>query len=190
MKLSPARISGRPEHKRASHRALRPSSPAPELQLQLETILVPVDFSSSARKALRYAFALARDYGARLIVLHIVEAFYAGSEVASPDLPLVEKQRCEMADKKLREFLREAGCDALEPQVIVTAGNPLREIVEIAQSLQVDLLLISTHAKSALPDLCLASAAEQIVRYAPCPVLVVREDEHDCLCSQRKPSRD
>jgi nucleotide-binding universal stress UspA family protein len=60
-------------------------------------------------------------------------------------------------------------------------GQALREITSLAETEAVDLLVISTHALTGLPDFCLESAAEQIVRYARCPVLVVREQEHDCL---------
>jgi hypothetical protein len=65
---------------------------------------------------------------------------------------------------------------------LVKSGNTLREIENLARTGAVDLLVISTHARAGLPDFCLKSGAEELVRYAPCPVLVVREQERDFFC--------
>jgi universal stress protein A len=151
--------------------------------LKLRTILVPIDFSNCSMKALDYALALAKDYGAAVNLLSVVEANGAGSEVDSPDIPILEKQLKDNAQKKLDALAKKASRDKVKVATIVRVGQTLREIIETARSTETDLLLISTHARSGLPDFCLGSAAEQIVRYAPCPVMVVRDEEHDCLRS-------
>jgi nucleotide-binding universal stress UspA family protein len=134
---------------------------------------VPIDFSGCSRKALQYAVSLAEDYDARVVLIHVLEGSPPGSQLLQD---------------------RENALNALAHQVVrrkigvitvVRVGEPLREIINVAKAGLIDLLLISTHARSGLPDFCLGSAAEQIVRYAPCPVLVVREQERDCLWSGR-----
>ena len=137
--------------------------------LKLKRIMVPIDFSSCSRKALQYAVLLARDYHACIVLLHVVDAPSANS-------PLLERRKIDL-ETLAREEVRER----VPIIVLVKAGDPLREIIQAAAGSFIDLLLISTHARAWLPDLCLGSAAEQIVRYAPCPVLVVREEEHDFL---------
>ena len=138
---------------------------------------MPIDFSGCSRKALQYAVSLAEDYDARVVLIHVLEGSPPGSQLLQD---------------------RENALNALAHQVVrrkigvitvVRVGEPLREIINVAKAGLIDLLLISTHARSGLPDFCLGSAAEQIVRYAPCPVLVVREREHDCLGAS-KPARD
>jgi nucleotide-binding universal stress UspA family protein len=62
-------------------------------------------------------------------------------------------------------------------------GSPTLEIVEMARSLPADLIVISTHGRTGLKHVVLGSVAEHVVRRAPCPVLVVREEEHEILAS-------
>jgi nucleotide-binding universal stress UspA family protein len=166
-----------------SHRTRINGSAPPEAAsrtkefLNLKSILAPVDFSHCCRKAVQYAVLMARDYGARIILVHI-----AGADVGN-------EKRLKVLERELNEFAkREVGTQA-PVTTVVKQGDPLREIIDITEAEGVDLLVISTHARTGLPDFCMGSAAEQIVRYAPCPVLVVREHEHD-FASTSKPSRD
>jgi universal stress protein A len=166
-----------------SHRKRINGSESPEAGsrtkefLNLKSILAPVDFSRCCTKAVQYAVLLARDYGARIILVHIADA-KVGNE-----------KRLKVLNGQLHDFVkREVGAQA-PVTIVVRQGEPLREIIDITEAEGVDLLVISTHARTGLPDFCMGSAAEQIVRYAPCPVLVVREHEHD-FASTSKPSRD
>lgn len=144
--------------------------------LDLKRIMVPVDFSCCSRKALQYAIPLAQNYGASIILISVM-----GHE---PTARITRHRQ-----KQLKTLAEQEGCGSVPVTTLVKSGEPLREIVATAKAELVDLLLVSTHARGYLPDFCLSSAAEQIVRYAPCPVLVVREEEHDFLRPTR-PSRD
>ena len=142
--------------------------------LNLNRIMVPIDFSACSRRAVQYAVLLAKDYGASIVLVHIAPA------------RLGNGKQLKKLDQEVHAFARqEVGVEA----IMVKQGEPLREIINIAEAGLVDLLVISTHARAGLPDFCMGSAAEQIVRYAPCPVLVVREHEHDFVPA-RKPSHD
>lgn len=145
--------------------------------LNLQCIMVPVDFSICSRKAVQYAALLARDYGAKIVLAHISDA--------TPG----DGKRLKVFEHELDAFARREIGGRAPFSTMVKQGDPLREIINIAEAGAVDLLVISTHARAGLPDFCMGSAAEQIVRYAPCPVLVVREHEHDFAISP-KPSRD
>jgi nucleotide-binding universal stress UspA family protein len=143
------------------------------VSLKLERILVPIDFSGCSKKALQYAVSMARDYHASLVCIHVVQDRPpAGHLLQARALALNALVHQEVRGK-------------IAVTTLVRVGEPLREIINAAKGGQIDLLLISTHARAGLPDFCLGSAAEQIVRYAPCPVLVVREQERDCLWSGR-----
>lgn len=149
----------------------------PEKSLNLKSILVPIDFSGCCRKALQYAVLLAKDYGASIVLAHIVDSKNS------------KGKRLKILDQELHAFARREIGDEAAVTTIVKCGDPLREIINLAEAGLIDLMIISTHARAGLPDFCMSSAAEQIVRYAPCPVLVVRQHEHDFL-EAHKPSRD
>jgi nucleotide-binding universal stress UspA family protein len=72
-----------------------------------------------------------------------------------------------------------AGAAPVEAQV--RQGQPVQEIVRHAQEAGVDLIILSTHGRTGLRHVLMGSVAENVVRYAPCPVLVVREFEHGFL---------
>jgi len=138
--------------------------------------MVPIDFSGCSKKSLQYAVSLAQDYHASVVLIHVVERRSNG-------------QLLQTREKELETLARQEVREQVPVTTVVKVGEPLREIINVAEAGLVDLLFISTHARAGLPDFFLGSAAEQIVRCAPCPVLVVREQEHDFL-SEWRPSRD
>jgi nucleotide-binding universal stress UspA family protein len=77
---------------------------------------------------------------------------------------------------KLREGFQPAG---IEITAKTRLGRPYVEITEAAQELKVDLLILATHGHTGLKHVLLGSTAERVVRHAPCPVLTVRDPEHD-----------
>ena len=144
-----------------------------------KSILVPTDFSAASFKALEYAFTLGEMFGAKLTLAHIVVP------VAAPDLvygPISwdESIAMEAAKERLNELKQEKGFDvAGRVRIIVRQGHPYTEIDQIAKDIQSDLIVVSTHGRSGLRHLLLGSVAERVIRHAPCPVLVVRENEHE-----------
>jgi nucleotide-binding universal stress UspA family protein len=71
----------------------------------------------------------------------------------------------------------------LVTDVIVMRGTPFREIVDTASNKRVDLIVMGTHGRTGLQHLLLGSVAERVVRLAPCPVLVTREDKRTVASS-------
>jgi nucleotide-binding universal stress UspA family protein len=161
-------VSGRSEPERLVH------SP-----LKLRSILVPIDFSKPSKKALAYAIPFAEQFGAKITLLFVVEP------VVTPDLgffPLaMEDDRViEGATARLNSLCKQADLDPkLLDQPLVRHGSAFHEIVDAARSLKVDLIIVSTRGYSGLKHILLGSTTERVVRHAPCPVLVVREREHE-----------
>jgi nucleotide-binding universal stress UspA family protein len=138
--------------------------------LPIRSILYPTDFSESSDYVFHLACALARDYGARLLVLHVTPppmVVYAGGVV----LPLSDRDKEEQWDKLRR--LR-----ARNPRVQVehrlAEGEPAETILRVARETGCDLILMGTHGRTGLGRLLMGSVAEQVVRKAPCPVLTVK----------------
>ena len=148
--------------------------------LNIKSILVPIDFSAPSEKALAYAVPFARQFGAKLTLLHVVEP------VATPDFagsfPLVMENDKVMAECK-RHLERVVKDLQIEPKLtertLVRQGRSFHEIAEAARTLKADLIIISTHGYSGLKHALLGSTTERVVRHAPCPVLVVRERERE-----------
>jgi universal stress protein A len=141
---------------------------------QIRSILVPIDFSQPSKEALKAAAGFARQFGAKLTLLNVVEP------VATPDFayfPLMMENDKVMAKSKhaLERVPESEGVDsALVGKVLVRHGVPYREITDAARTLKVDLIIISTHGYSGLAHVFMGSTAERVVRHAECPVLVVR----------------
>jgi nucleotide-binding universal stress UspA family protein len=137
--------------------------------LPVHTILHPTDFSEQSHHALCLACSLARDYNARLILLHVaarpVLAYGEGVFVSDSDELRLE------ASEKLNHI--EPG-PQIRAERRVEEGDPIDEILHFAAENHVDLIVMGTHGRTGLRRLLMGSVAEQVVRKAPCPVLTVK----------------
>ena len=134
-------------------------------------ILFPTDFSHTGDSALELATTLARERGAKLLIVHVEEppAAYGAGEMyyGMPD-PVTED---------LRKMLEQVGPP--DPQVpcerrLIT-GDPATAIANLAQEEGVELIVMGTHGRTGLMRLLMGSVAEAVVRHAPCPVLTLRQ---------------
>jgi nucleotide-binding universal stress UspA family protein len=147
--------------------------------LAIKSILVPIDFSATSKKALQYALPFAEQFGAQIILLHVVEP------VATPDFAyfplMMENEQVNQACKAELDLLcRQSALPAkLIEKTLVRKGVAFQEITEAARALKVDLIILTTHGHTGLKHVVLGSTAERVVRHAPCPVLIVREKEHE-----------
>jgi universal stress protein A len=137
---------------------------------------VPVDFSECAKEGAKYASVFATQVGADLLLLNVTSPpnyTAADPNIVPPDWPqLLETARLAAADRldEMVNFLPLVGISA-ETQVAV--GTPIEELVSATARPDIDLVIISTHGYTGLRHVLLGSTAEQLVRLAHCPVLVV-----------------
>jgi universal stress protein A len=143
--------------------------------MQIRQILAPTDFSECSKRAVACGYELAQVFGAKLVLLHVVEELPsyigfippAGAVVLLKDL---ERQAC----LNLAEVLPKAKAAGVEVTRQVAVGSPSDEIVKVAAAQKVDLIVIATHGRAGLSHLVMGSVAERVVRTAPCPVLTIR----------------
>lgn len=159
-------------------------TPSNPVGLELKKILVPVDFSEAADKALAYAVAFARQFHAKILLLHVVHVSYMAGEYGPIDVPVLEDQLIDAAQRKLAEVAAEKVPADLLEGTAVCAGPAVHEIAEVAKERKTDLIILSTHGYTGLKRVMLGSVTENVVRHAPCPVLVVREREHEFIHEQ------
>ena len=147
--------------------------------LQLKRILVPLDFSPHAQRALRYAAGLARLFQSELVLLHVTEPVVYPSDFGYAPLPTNEFEETFRRDacERLEELARAQAGAGVKAEAVLRLGKPYVEITTAAKELGADLIVITTHGYTGLTHVVLGSTAERVVRHAPCPVLVVRESE-------------
>jgi nucleotide-binding universal stress UspA family protein len=136
----------------------------------IRTILLPTDFSDPSGLAFRLACALARDFGARLVLLHVVE-FPANvyPEATRHDDPALRHPA-------LWDKVRQLRLPSPEVRVEhrLADGDAAAEVLRAAAETHSDLIVMGTHGRTGLKHLLMGSVAEQVVRKAPCPVLTVK----------------
>lgn len=145
----------------------------------LKKILVPSDFSPASDNAFKYALYFGKQYGAQLHVIHVLEPVLSPQFAGLPEAPALSKEELATAEKKLRAWADSAGAAGVAAKLVLRNGLPAHEIVEAAKDLDVDLVIIATQGHTGWKHFCIGSTAERVVRAAPCPVLVVREKEHE-----------
>lgn len=143
--------------------------------MNIRTIVVPVDFSPSAEKAFTWALALAEKWQARILLLHVVSLPISAPVVMGVHLHLTDLEAALLADAKakMRGLLARSQGKPVQVEAKVISGHPVAAICRAAEQEQADLIVIGSHGRTGLRHVLLGSVAEQVVRYAPCPVAVV-----------------
>lgn len=152
--------------------------PVPASPFKLNKILVPVDFSECSNKAVQYAETMAKQFGAELILLHVVEEYLPTSELVLLDTTALLREVRDTAKRDVTK-LRDQLDPHLKAAAEVRSGTPYNEIVRTAKQLDADLIIMSTHGRTGFAHTFMGSTTERVVRHAACPVLVVRERERD-----------
>jgi nucleotide-binding universal stress UspA family protein len=149
---------------------------AEDITMEIRQILAPTDFSESSKQAVAYAYEWAQTFGAKLLLLHVVELLvypveiFLVSEEGTTLLDDLERQ----ARLDLAQLLPKAQDGTVEVRCQAVVGTPYLKIVEVAAAEKVDLIVMSTHGRTGFSHLVIGSMAERVLRMAPCPVLTIR----------------
>ncbi|NQU08466.1 MAG: universal stress protein [Candidatus Abyssubacteria bacterium] len=150
--------------------------------IKIEKILFPTDFSEHSKHAFTYALSFAKEYGARLYMLHVIEDVQYLANAYMFDVPMMpsfadmEQNR----QKEMEEFIEREVADAsVSVEKVIKHGRPFVEIIQMAREENVDLIVIATHGRGGLEHVLFGSTAEKVVRKAPCPVLSIRLPGHE-----------
>jgi nucleotide-binding universal stress UspA family protein len=151
--------------------------------LSLKQILVPIDFSDYSKKALKYAFRFAEQFGASLALLYVVEptVYPADFSFGQVGFPNVEDELRKKGEEELQTMIAETLKGLVPASAVVKTGLPFVEVTAYAAEHDIDLIIVATHGHTGVEHILFGSTAEKIVRKASCPVLVVREKEKDFL---------
>jgi nucleotide-binding universal stress UspA family protein len=144
---------------------------------RIKTIVVPTDFSAESLKAIRQASMLAKEFGAVLWLVHVVERPPVLKESLAAGVLLSSEELERSARVGLNAWARDEVDELVPVHVDAREGKPFLEIVNAAKIHDADLIVIATHGHTGLKHAYLGSTAERVVQHAPCPVLVVRAKE-------------
>ena len=149
--------------------------------IKLRKVLVPTDFSDSARHAFSYGLSFAAEYKAELVLLHVVENLTVGYASDLFPVPMAEvfQEISGYAKAELSKLAEEARKRGVSVSELVVQGKPSAEIIRHAAENEVDMIVLGTHGKGMLDQALFGSTTERVVRRAPCPVLTVRKPEHE-----------
>ena len=145
--------------------------------VRIKNILVPIDFSQRSLEALAFAQSIARQFGAALHLAHIYEPDYPLVTVMAMPIALPPVQVAQSVRRHLQDIAKQSGIELRPGCTHAVEGRPFAEICRIAREQSIDLIVIATRGNTGLKHLLLGSTAERIVRYSPCPVLVVHPQE-------------
>jgi nucleotide-binding universal stress UspA family protein len=124
--------------------------------IHIKTIMVPVDFSETSKKAVNYGLSLALQFNAHLVLAHV-----------SPFTSRAEEEA------RLLDLIPFDCREALHTEIVVKSGEVRQEILEIVQEKEVDLVVMGTHGRKYLERLLLGSVTERMLRKLHIPVLTV-----------------
>ena len=139
----------------------------------LERILVPVDFSDCSLDALEYAAVVAQQAKASLMLLHVLEPVSYGLDFTLGHSRTREQVR-EAWTKRLEELASSLTVTHVPVEFQLRGGLPADSILDSAQTLPCDLIVMGTHGRRGISHTISGSVAEAVLRRARCPVIAVR----------------
>lgn len=141
---------------------------------KVKKILAPTDFSELSKRGVRYALEMARDTGAEVIVYHVIDVGDEHPDVHvrfGPHHDMLQDHR-QVMDKFLSESF--ADCiDLVEVRQIVEFGRSFKNVVDLAEQENVDMIVMATHGRTGLDHIILGSVSEKVVARSTRPVLVI-----------------
>jgi nucleotide-binding universal stress UspA family protein len=149
--------------------------------LNIQNIVVPIDFSQMSVQAIQFARQLALRFGASMHLAHVHEFSYGADFVPSapPIVPFsfapYEHDVEQAVLKELESVVRDCGVSSAHCHAL-TGGPRFEEICRLAETIPADLIIMPTHGRTGLKHVFLGSTAERIVQHSFCPVLVTRRN--------------
>jgi nucleotide-binding universal stress UspA family protein len=135
------------------------------------SILIPVDGSENSTRAAKHAIDLAARFNSKLIGLHVIDIrVMKAAEGSSKISSMLES----FGEGYLKDLVALASASKVKVETSLKEGLPADVIIEEAEERRVDLIVMGTRGLTGAKRVILGSTAEQVIRWAPCPVLVIK----------------
>jgi nucleotide-binding universal stress UspA family protein len=147
--------------------------------LNIKKILVPVDFSLTSLKALDQAVFMAKKNNAEVTLLHVVDYFMPHSDIYYFTIPRSAEyeeavlKECDNQLRKLAEKIQKTEFVTIHAETV--NGKPREQIIEAADRMKADMIVMGTHGVSGFREFMIGSTAIRIISEASCPVLSIQQ---------------
>jgi nucleotide-binding universal stress UspA family protein len=149
------------------------------MRVHFKNILCATDFSDFSNQTVNYGVALAKEFGARLTICHVIDlssvAIYGEFQL---DAVGQQNRIMEDATAQLEEL---TGDQPVPWEPLITIGKPADEISRAVEEKDIDLVIAATRGRSGFKRLILGSVTERLMRTLTCPLLVVCSPEHEII---------
>jgi nucleotide-binding universal stress UspA family protein len=146
------------------------------VKVKIEKVLFATDFSEGSAVALPYAVDMAKQYGAKLYLVHVVYDVTKATGWYVPHVAIGEIY--DEIEKSAKAEIKKIDTDEMKSlkdvEHVILKGTPYEEIIRFVQDNGIDMIVLGTHGRKGIDRVLFGSTAEQILRNALCPVLSVR----------------
>lgn len=149
------------------------------MRVVIKKMMCATDFSDFSDHALSYSLALARDFGARLYVCHVIDL--TSASIYGEAFMAFEEQQNRIREHAVHDLERVIGDQPVEWEPVILTGHAAGEITAFAEEKGMDLVISATHGRSGLKRFVLGSVTERLMRTLPCPLLVARGRREDFI---------
>lgn len=145
------------------------------MSFHIKSILTPVDFSETSQQALEHSIFMAKIFNAKLFFVHIIEP--AGYTFEMSEMTSLNDKIKKLAYDKLDELANSVHAEEgiYKPEILVATGSITSQIVETADRIKADIIVMGTHGISGFAEFFMGSNAYKVVTQASCPVLTVQK---------------
>ncbi len=147
------------------------------MRVEIKNIFCATDLSDFSNHAVSWGIALAKEFGAKLYVCHVVD-FPTSITYGNGPIFFVDQQNQAISNAH-KQFEQLVGDTQIQWEPLVTIGHAGDEISRLAKEQNVDLAISATHGRSGLKRLIVGSVTERLMHTLHCPLMIVRGPEHD-----------
>jgi len=132
--------------------------------INLKSILLCMDFSKHAQRALNHSFSIAREYNAEVTLLHVLEHLAGSADLQSATVKVTKELKKSVSPQARKSSLL---------KFLVRIGKPYQQIIEVALEAQADLAIMGVRGRNSLNSALFGSTTYRVIQLGPCPVLAV-----------------
>jgi nucleotide-binding universal stress UspA family protein len=140
----------------------------------IQKILVPTDGSDYSIRAAEYAISIAKVHNAELMLVFVVDEVVIDQFAKVTDREAIESELKKDGQRYTRYVLSLSDKAEVKASSMLVRGRPFEQIVNLAKSFNVDLIVMGTYGHRGAERILIGSVAERVIEYSPCPVLVIK----------------
>jgi len=140
----------------------------------IQKILVPTDGSDYSMRAAEYAISIAKTHDAQITITYVIDEVVIDQFSKPEERETVESELKTDGQRYIHYVMGLAEKEAVKSTSMLVKGRPFEQIVNLAKSLNVDLIVMGTYGRRGAERILIGSVAERVIEYSPCPVLVVK----------------